>query len=116
MSDLQTASVDSTVPTGSTPAATIALPLVLVADPDEPSRVRRAYQLQARGFRVAVARTSFEAIVKASCLVPDLILMAASLVQDTAELISTCPATSHIPIVRLSAGRRLPPRVFALAR
>jgi len=113
MSDLQTARVDST---DQVPVSPIGLPLVLVADPDGSSRSRRADQLQARGFRVAVARTSFEAIVKASCLVPDLILMAASLVQDTAELISTCPVTSHIPIVRVSAGRRLPPRVLSLAR
>ena len=113
MSDLQTARVDST---DQAPVSTIGLPLVLVADPDGSSRSQRADQLQARGFRVAVARTSFEAIVKASCLVPDLILMAASLVQDTAELISTCPVTSHIPIVRVSAGRRLPPRVLSLAR
>ena len=113
MSDLQTARVDST---DQQPVSSIGLPLVLVVDPDGSSRARRADQLESRGFRVAVARTSFEAIVKASCLVPDLILMAASLVQDTAELIATCPMTSHIPIVRLSAGRRVPPRVFALAR
>ena len=113
MSDLQTARVDST---DQAPMSILGLPLVLVADPDGSSRARRADQLEARGFRVAVARTSFEAIVKASCLVPDLILMAASLVHDTAELISTCPMTSHIPIVRVTAGRRVPPRVFALAR
>ena len=37
-------------------------------------------------------------------------------VDETTELLSTCPATAHIPIVRLAAGRRLPPRVFAFAR
>jgi CheY-like chemotaxis protein len=113
VSQLQTAAVNST----DLPAAVVALPLVLVADPDGSSRERRADQLQARGFRVALARTSFEAIVKAACLLPDLILMDASLGHDpereTADLISMCPATAHIPIVKLSAGRRLPARVLA---
>jgi CheY-like chemotaxis protein len=116
MSELLTASVNSTVE--SQPAE--ADPLVLVADPDGASRTRRAEQLRARGFRVALAQTPFEAIVKASCQLPDLILVDSSLgagaAKETAELLSTCPATAHIPIVRLSAGRRLPPRVFSLVR
>ena len=115
MSELQTATVDST-----SAAAAIALPLVLLADADAASRARRADQLQERGLRVAVARTPFEAIVKASCLLPDVILMGSSLGRDaaaeTAELLTTCPSTSHIPIVRLAAGRRVPARVLALAR
>ncbi|HEX6464055.1 MAG TPA: response regulator [Vicinamibacterales bacterium] len=90
------------------------MPLVLIADADPESRTRRTRQLQARGFRVAVARTAFEAIVKASCHLPDLIVMDASLAAGAAEasdLLSTCPATAHIPIVRLRGGRRLPPRL-----
>ena len=98
--------------------ATIALPLVLIADADAPSRERRTAQLRQRGFRVAVARTPFETIVKASCHLPDLILIDASLGADgaraTAELLSSCPATAHIPIVQLR-GRRLPTRIFTLA-
>ena len=92
----------------------LALPLVLVADADPESRSRRMRQLQARGFRVAVARTSFEAIVKASCHMPDLIVVDASLADgadETSDLLSTCPATAHIPIVRLRGGRRLPSRL-----
>jgi CheY-like chemotaxis protein len=93
---------------------------VLVADPNGSSRARRADQLLARGFRVVLARTPFEAIVKAACLLPDLILMDKSLGDDpenqTAGMLSTCPATAHIPIVQLSSGRRVPSRVFALAR
>ena len=119
MSELQTSTVDSTRP-ARVQGADIALPLVLVADPDGSSRTRRADQLLARGFRIVQARTSFEAIVKAACLLPDLIVMAASLgdggCAETAELIGTCPSTAHIPIVRLSAGRRVPLKVFALAR
>ena len=115
MSELQTAADESTV----APASSI-LPLVLIADPNRRSSTRRAGQLRDRGFRVAVARTPFEAIVKASCQLPDLILVAASLAAEgaaeAAELLSTCPATAHIPIVRLSAGGRLPARVLAAAR
>jgi len=118
MSELQTPTIDST-PFEST-AAGISLPLVLIADCDPASRQRRADQLRDRGFRVAVARTPFEAIVKASCQLPDLILIDSSLsregVAEATELLSTCPATAHIPIVQLAAGRRLPPRVFAFAR
>jgi CheY-like chemotaxis protein len=115
MSGLQTVTTEATAVPSTT--AAIALPLVLLADADPGSRLRRARQMQQRGFRVTVARTPFEAIVKASCHLPDLILVDASLgdtgAQETAELLSTCPATAHIPIVRLTPGRRLPTRVFA---
>ena len=116
MSGLQTATERLSAPT----AAALALPHVLVADGDADSRLRRARQLQSRGFRVSVARTPFEAIVKASCQVPDLIVVDDSLgpedVSDTIELLTTCPATAHIPIVRLAPGRRLPSRVLSQAR
>jgi len=120
MSKLQTATVNSTRYEPATTPLPIPIPLVLIADSDADSRARRADQLRDRGFRVALARTPFEAIVKASCQIPDLILVDSSLsaegVEETTELLSTCPATAHIPIVRLAAGRRLPPRVFAFAR
>lgn len=115
MSELQTVTAE----TGDIPstAASIALPLVLIADADPDSRLQRVRQLEDRGFRVAVARTAFEAIVKASCHLPDLILVDASLgdadAQETAELLATCPATAHIPLVRLTPGRRLPNLVLA---
>jgi CheY-like chemotaxis protein len=117
MSELQTAVAEVTsVPST---AASIALPLVLIADADAGSRLRRERQLARRGFRVATARTAFEAIVKASCHLPDLILVDASLgdtgAQETSDLLSTCPATAHIPIVRLTPGGRLPRRVLAAA-
>ena len=90
----------------------MALPLVLIADANGRSRVRRAQLLEDRGFRVAVARTGFETIVKASCHLPNIILVDGSLgdggVEETTELLSTCPATAHIPIVRLTPGQRLP--------
>ena len=92
----------------------MALPLVLIADANGRSRVRRAHQLEDRGFRVAVARTGFETIVKASCHLPDIILVGSlgdQAVEETTELLSTCPATAHIPIVRLEYGGRLPRRL-----
>ena len=115
MSELQTVSPANLLDR-SQPAA-IGLPLALVADADAGSRSRRTRQLEARGFRVAVARTVFEAIVKACCHLPDLILVGASLgeaeARETTELLSTCPATAHIPIVQLSRGRRIPTRISA---
>ena len=115
MPELQTLTAESTaVPTT---AVSIALPLVLIADADPQSRLRRSRQLADRGFRVTVARTPFEAIVKACCHLPDLILVDGSLgdpdAQETSELLAKCPATAHIPIVRLTPGRRLPTRVLA---
>lgn len=116
MSDLQTVTAEpSDIPSTAGPNA---FPLVLIADADPRSRLRRARQLEDRGFRVAVARTAFEAIVKASCHLPDLILVDASLgeagARETVELLATCPATSHIPLVRLTKGRRLPNLVLAV--
>jgi CheY-like chemotaxis protein len=112
MSELQT------VETANLPTATparAALPLVLIADANPVSRRRRVRELEDRGYRVAAARTSFETIVKASCYLPDLILVGASLgaehAHETTELLSTCPATAHIPILHVAAGRRLPARL-----
>lgn len=94
-----------------------AAPHVLIADGDETSRSVRETQLRAAGVRVSVARTGFEAIVKASCQVPDLILLDESLrdieTAETARLLQTCPVTAHIAIVRLAHGRRVPRRVLS---
>ena len=118
MSELQTATTEN-LPMRSS-ATSVSLPLVLIADANPASRVRRTRQLEHRGFRVAVARTGFEAIVKASCHVPELILIDESLgvadAQETTNLLSSCPATAHIPILRVARGRRLPTRLHAAAR
>lgn len=93
---------------------------VLVADGDPASRAHRQSQLVAAGFRVSTARTGFEAIVKASCQLPDLIVIDDSISDiepaETGRLITTCPVTSHIPIVLVPTGRRLPARLFARIR
>jgi CheY-like chemotaxis protein len=92
---------------------------VLIADRNDRTLAVRAKQLLAAGLRVSQAHTAFEAIVKASCHVPDFILLDGSLVDlDAAaagQLLTTCPMTAHIPIFRLTPGRRVPQRVLAAA-
>lgn len=94
-----------------------AAPHVLIADGNAETRGVREAQLRAAGFRVSMARTGFEAIVKASCHVPDLILVDDSLsdiaAAETGRLLTTCPITAHIPVIRLSKGRRVPQRVLS---
>lgn len=84
---------------------------VLLVAGDE--RILAAYArcLSDAGLQVSVARTGFEAIVKASCLLPDAILMHEGLLagegvdsQAARELIGVCPATAHIPVIPYSAG------------
>jgi CheY-like chemotaxis protein len=93
---------------------------VLLADANARTRAVRELQLREAGLRVSLARTAFEAIVKASCQLPDLILIDGALgdlgVEGTGQLLTTCPATAHIPIVRLTPGRRVPQRVVVALR
>jgi CheY-like chemotaxis protein len=94
---------------------------VLIGDGDELSRRLREAQLRTAGFRVSVARTGFEAIVKASCHMPDVILLDHSLgdidADETGRMIATCPATSHIQVVQLASTRALlPRRVLTIVR
>ena len=95
-------------------------PLVLIADADGVSRDLREAQLRSAGLRVSVARTGFEAIVKACCQMPDVILLDDSLIgieaNETIRMLTTCPTTAHIPIVRLLRGRRLPQRMLSRLR
>jgi chemosensory pili system protein ChpA (sensor histidine kinase/response regulator) len=101
-------------------AAALNRPLVLVADRQPASPSARERQLARAGFRVVVARTGFEAIVKASCQMPDLILLDSSIggeeADETGRLLTTCPVTAHIPIVAVTGGRRVPARVLADVR
>jgi CheY-like chemotaxis protein len=93
---------------------------VLVADADGSTRAVREQQLLSAGHRVSVARTAFEAIVKATCHVPDMILLDSSLndiaASETVAFLGTCPVTSHIPIVRLTRGRAVSQRVLGELR
>ena len=92
-------------------------PHVLIADADAESRHEREQHLLAAGARVLTARTGFEAIVKASCQLPDLIVLDESLgdteVAETARLLTICPVTAQTPVLCLRARRRVPLRVLA---
>ena len=90
---------------------------VLIVDGNASSREDRLAELRATGLRVSSARTGFEPIVKASCQVPDVILIDESLpdmeAAEAGRLITTCPVTAHIPVIPLDAGAALPRRVLA---
>jgi DNA-binding response OmpR family regulator len=92
-------------------------PHVLVADADPMSRQEREQHLRTAGVRVLTARTGFEAIVKASCQLPDLIVLDESLgeveVAETARLLTICPVTAQTPVLCLRTRRRIPLRVLA---
>jgi CheY-like chemotaxis protein len=102
------------------PLATTVAPLILMADGDAVSRDVREAQLRTAGLRVSIARTGFETIVKACFYTPDVILLDDSLTgidaAETIRMLTTCPTTAHIPIVRLLRGRRLPQRMLSRLR
>jgi CheY-like chemotaxis protein len=93
---------------------------VLVADAEGATRSAREQQLLAAGCRVSLARTAFEALVKATCQLPDVILLDGSLpdiaTHDTMHFLSTCPVTAHIPVARLARGRSVPQRIMSELR
>jgi CheY-like chemotaxis protein len=119
MSDSRT-DQDSIFHTVSPPLTPVRTLHILIADGNPASRELREAQLRSAGFRVSVARTGFEAIVKASCQTPDMILLDESLsdllAAETGRFLTTCPVTSHIPVVRLTRGRRLPQRMLTRLR
>ena len=82
-------------------------PLVLLAEDFEDARELYRDYLEFSGFTVQTASNGREAIAQALTLLPDLILMDASMPvldgwQATRELKAN-PATKHIPIVALTA-------------
>ena len=87
-------------------AVRVARPLVLLVGDDEPSLSACARQLESVSIRVTMARTGFEAVVKASWFVPDAIAIQDGLAASegidgcvAAQLLRICPVTAHIPIV-----------------
>ena len=92
-------------------------PHVLLADADPRSRQDREQHLRTAGAHVLTARTGFEAIVKASCQMPDLIVLDESLgdveVAETARMLMICPVTALTPVLCLRTRRRIPLRVLA---
>jgi CheY-like chemotaxis protein len=119
MSDLRPDS-ESIFHTLSAPLTPVRTLHILIADGNATSREIREAQLLSAGFRVSVARTGFEAIVKACCQMPDVVLLDDSLddllAAETGRLLTTCPVTSHIPVVCLKRGARLPRRVLTRLR
>lgn len=93
---------------------------VLVADSEGTTRSAREQQLLAAGHRVSLARTAFEALVKATCQPPDVILLDGALpdiaAHDLINFLSTCPVTAHIPVARLTRGRSVPQRIMGELR
>ncbi len=89
---------------------------VLLASPNPELSKARASELGERGLRVHVARTGFEAIVKATCHLPGVILLDASLgaeaVEETTRLLAGCPITAHIPVMRVTSRRGVPARLL----
>lgn len=92
-------------------------PHVLLADADPVTLHVREQHLRGAGVRVLTARTGFEAIVKASCQMPDLIVLDESLgdveVAETSRLLTSCPVTAQTPVLCLRRGRRVPARILA---
>lgn len=118
MSDSRTmarAAVGTRTPRSAAPARH-----VLIADSDGDSRAVREAELRDAGFDVLVARTGFEAIVKASCHVPDVILLDAALgdldAGETTRMLTTCPVTAHIPVIQLTPGRGMRQRTISRLR
>ena len=95
-----------------------ASPHVLIANGSVDAATACEQQLRRIGFRVSVARTGFEAIVKASCQVPDLIILLEGSLGDleaaeTSRLLTICPVTAHIPVICLSSHDRVPQDVLS---
>lgn len=117
MSQSPTTSRDAVGPSTARASGAGHTPHVLIADADPTSRHEREQQLRTAGARVLTARTGFEAIVKASCQMPDLIVLDESLgdveVAETARLLTICPVTAQTPVLCLPTRRRVPLRVLA---
>jgi DNA-binding response OmpR family regulator len=117
MSQMPTTARASVAVSATRVAAGAHTPTVLVADADPDSRQRREDDLRAAGAHVILARTAFEAIVKAASRMPDLIVLDESLgeteVNETARMLTICPVTAQTPVLCLRKRRRVPIRLLA---
>src|SRR5437764_1433983 len=87
---------------------TCGAPLVLIVEDHEHTRDMYSHYLRHVGMRVETAVTGEEAIVKARCFLPDVIVMDMSLPSpiegdDAARELKADPDTCHIPIVAVTA-------------
>jgi len=117
MSELPTPGRNAVGSTTSRLATGTYTPHVLLAGTDAVALHDREQHLRGVGAHVVTARTGFEAIVKASCRMPDLIVLDESLgdqeVAETARLLTSCPVTAQTPVLCLRRGRRVPVKVLA---
>ncbi len=104
----------SSTHTASPGSSTPGVPLVLLVANDSAELEACALLLTQAGLRVTTARTGFEALVKATCYIPELVviqegLAAAEGVDGTVaeQLMRVCPATAHIPVISCSALRSI---------
>jgi PleD family two-component response regulator len=94
--------------------STPVIPLVLLVANSAAELEACAFILNQSGVRVTTARTGFEALVKATCYVPELIVIQEGLVANEGvdgtvaqQLLRICPATAHIPVISCSTLRSM---------
>jgi CheY-like chemotaxis protein len=89
------------------------VPLLLIVHADDKARRGCAKVLARAGYRILEAKTEFEALVKACCHQPALVLLGIPLaaagvaVADTVALFAGCPQTTSIPVLHLSTSKAL---------
>ena len=95
------------------------MPRILVVEDNEPSRDALARRLERRGYDVVVATDGVEAVSTGHVAKPDLILMDLGLPGidgwEATRQLKGGAATSHIPIIVLSAHAMSHDRELALA-
>jgi CheY-like chemotaxis protein len=89
---------------------------VLIASSGAEGVQAHVRQLGDRGLRLKIARTGFEAIVKATWHLPRVILLDDSLgadtVAETTRLLAGCSTTAHIPVMRVTLQRDVAARLL----
>jgi CheY-like chemotaxis protein len=89
------------------------VPLLLIVHADDKVRRGCAKALGQAGYRILEAKSEFEALVKACCHQPALVLLGMPLtaagvaVADTIALLAGCPDTTSIPVLHLSQPKAL---------
>jgi CheY-like chemotaxis protein len=89
------------------------VPLLLIVEADDRARKGCAAALGRAGYRILEAKSEFEALVKACCHQPALVLLGMPLtaagvaVADTVALLAGCPSTTSIPVLHLSTSKAL---------
>lgn len=104
----------SSTHTASGAPSTPLVPLVLLVANDSAEIDACALLLSQAGLRVTTARTGFEALVKATCYLPELVVIQEGLAAEEGvdgsvaqQLLQVCPATAHIPVISCSALRSI---------